>query len=94
MNDLATVTGLPLNDGTLARRNTLATQLPTLVPWNAPPITWTPVTRPLVANVTRALPEPFGPSKRRQAVHCDATIAFPFLAKAAVDYKRRNASRT
>ena len=61
MKLLATVTGAPLNGGTVARRNTVATQLPTDVPPKAPPMTTALVTRPLGAKVTLTLPLPVGP---------------------------------
>jgi len=60
--DFETVTALPANAGTCARRNALATQPPTGVPAKGGPITVALVTLPLGAKVTRTFPGPVGPS--------------------------------
>ena len=56
-----TLIGLPVNGGTLARRNTPATQPPTAVPANGGVSTVAAVTRPVGANVIDTFPEPVGP---------------------------------
>src|SRR5262245_14075591 len=58
--DFVTVTGLPVNGGTVAFLKAAAAQLPTEVPAKGgPTVAW--VARPLGAKVTVAVPLPVGP---------------------------------
>ena len=71
---------LPLNGGTCAPRNALATHCPTGVPANGAD-TVTDFTGPSGENVTLAEPEPAGPPSRLQAVAAEAAV--PSAASAA-----------
>ena len=73
------VNELPLNGGTCAPRNALATHCPTGVPANGAE-TLTDFTGPSGENVTVAVPEPVGPSGRLHDSAADAAEVRALMA--------------